>query len=99
MDKMKTRSKEWSEDIAKKLNKKSYRRNFFLTLVREESCSLREAIQIIATTMGNAEFSKLIQMTPSMTSRVVNPKNDIRTKTLEQILKKFGCELSAKGIC
>lgn len=93
---MGNRSKEWSEDIAKKLKKKNYRKQFFLTLIQEESCSLREAIQIIAKTMGNSEFSELIEMAPSNTSRVVNPKNDIKTTTLEHILNKLGCELSVR---
>ena len=94
---MANRSKDWSEEIAKKLKKKNYRQQFFLALIEEESCSLREAIQIIAKTMGNQEFSDLIEMAPSNTSRVTNPKNDIKATTLEHILKKLGCELSVKA--
>jgi hypothetical protein len=94
---MANRSKEWSEDIAKKLKKKSYRQQFFLSLIQDEALSLREAIQIVAKSMGNIEFAKLIDMAPSNSSRVVNPSNDIKATTLEHILKKLGCELSVKA--
>jgi len=93
---MTNRSKEWSEDISKKLKRKSYRQEFFLTLVEDEEISIREAIYVIAKTMGNQEFAKLIEMAPSNTSRVTNPSNDIKATTLEHILKKIGCELSVR---
>lgn len=94
---MANRSKEWSENISKKLMKKSYRRDFFLSLIEDGSVSIREAIQVVAKTMGNQEFSKLIEMAPSNTSRIVNPNNDVKTTTLEHILKKMGCELSVRA--
>jgi hypothetical protein len=94
---MANRSKEWSEDIAKKLKKKACRQQFFLSLIQDESLSLREAIQIVAKSMGNQEFSKLIDMAPSNTSRIVNPNNDIKATTLEHVLKKLGCELSVRA--
>jgi hypothetical protein len=94
---MANRSKEWSVDIAKKLKKKSYRQQFFLTLIEDECLSLREAIQVIAKSMGNKEFSLLIKMAPSNTSRVVNPKNDIKATTLEHLLSKIGCELFVRA--
>ena len=95
---MANRSKEWSEDIAKKLKKKSYRQEFFLSLIDDDEVSIREAIAIIAKTMGNQEFAKLIEMAPSNTSRVVNLNNDVKATTLEHILKKIGCELTAKAV-
>ena len=94
---MANRSKEWSEDIAKKLKKKSYRRDFFIALVEDEGLSIRQAIQILAKTMGHREFSDLVQIVPSNASRITNPKNDIRTRTLESILKKIGCALTIKA--
>jgi DNA-binding Xre family transcriptional regulator len=94
---MANRTKEWSEEVSKKLKRKSYRQEFFLSLVEDEMVSIREAIYIIAKTMGNQEFAKLIDMAPSNTSRITNPKNDIKTKTLEHILKKIGCELSVRA--
>ncbi|MCB9063457.1 MAG: hypothetical protein H6622_18175 [Halobacteriovoraceae bacterium] len=93
---MANRTQEWSEDVAKKLKKKSYRQEFFLTLVEDEGLSIREAVYLIAKSMGNKEFSQLIDMAPSNTSRVINPNNDIKTTTLEFILKKIGCELTVK---
>jgi DNA-binding Xre family transcriptional regulator len=93
---MANRSVEWTEDIAKKLKKKSYRQQFFLSLIEDESLSLRDAIQIVAKSMGNKEFSSLIDMAPSNTSRIVNPVNDIKATTLEHVLEKLGCQLSVK---
>ncbi len=95
---MANRSKEWSEDIAKKLRKKSYRRDFFIALVEDEGLSIRQAIQILAKTMGHREFSDLVQIAPPNASRVTNPKNDVRAKTLESILKKIGLALTIKAI-
>jgi hypothetical protein len=94
---MANRSSEWSEDIAKKLKKKSYRQEFFVSLIEDDCLTIREAIKVIAKTMGNQEFSQLIDMAPSNTSRAVNPNNDIKTTTLEKILKKIGCELSVRA--
>ena len=93
---MANRSKEWSHDLANKLKKKSFRQDFFLTLIDEENLSVREAIYVMAKTMGNQEFAKLIGMAPSNTTRVVNPKHDIRSTTLEHILSNLGLELSVK---
>ena len=94
---MANRSQEWSEDIAKKLKKKSYRQEFFLSLIEDDYLTIREAIKVIAKTMGNQEFSQLIGMAPSNTSRITNPSHDIKTTTLERILKKIGCELSVRA--
>jgi DNA-binding Xre family transcriptional regulator len=93
---MANRSREYSIDLAKKLKKKSYRQEFFLALIEEEGLSVREAIYVIAKTMGNQEFSHLIGMEPSNTTRIVNPVNDIRSTTLEHILTALGLELSVK---
>ncbi len=93
---MSNRSREYSVDLAKKLKKKSYRQEFFLALIEEEGLSVREAIYVIAKTMGNQEFSHLIGMEPSNTTRIVNPLNDIRSTTLEHILTALGLELSVK---
>ena len=93
---MANRSREWSEDISKKLKKKSYRREFFIALVEEEGLSVREAIQVLAKTMGHQEFSELVGIVPSNASRIINPENDIRAKTLESLLKGIGCTLSVK---
>jgi DNA-binding Xre family transcriptional regulator len=93
---MANRSREYSVDLAKKLKKKSYRQEFFLALIEEEGLSVREAIYVIAKTMGNQEFSHLIGMEPSNTTRIVNPVNDIRSTTLEHILTALGLELSVK---
>ncbi len=93
---MANRSREYSVDLAKKLKKKSYRQEFFLALIEEEGLSVREAIYVIAKTMGNQEFSHLIGMEPSNTTRIVNPLNDIRSTTLEHILTALGLELSVK---
>ncbi len=93
---MANRSQEWSVDLAKKLKKKNFRQEFFLTLVDEEGLTVREAIYVIAKTMGNQEFAKLIDMAPSNTTRVVNPEHDIRSTTLEHILSALGLELSAR---
>jgi len=90
---MANRSQEWSSDLALKLKKKSFRQEFFLTLIDEEDLSVREAIYVIAKTMGNQEFAKLIGMAPSNTTRVVNPEHDIRSTTLEHILSNLGLEL------
>lgn len=93
---MANRSREYSVDLAKKLKKKSYRQEFFIALIEEEGLSVREAIYVIAKTMGNQEFSHLIGMEPSNTTRVVNPNHDIRSTTLEHILTALGLELSVK---
>ena len=94
---MANRSKEWSEDISKKLKRKSYRRDFFIALIEDEHLTVRDAMQVLAKTMGLQEFSDLVNMKPSNISRIINPKNEIRTGTLEIILRKIGCVLSVKA--
>lgn len=91
---MANRSKEWNEDIAKKLKKQSYRQDFFLSLMEDGSLTLREAIQVLAKSMGNQEFAKLIEMVPSNTSRMVNTNHDIKFSTIEHILKKISPKLT-----
>lgn len=83
-------------DLAKKLNKKSYRQQFFIELIEEEGLSVREAIHVIAKSMGNQEFAKLIGMAPSNASRASNPDNDIKSMTLEHILNALGLEMSVR---
>ncbi len=94
---MANRCKEWSEDISKKLKSRKYRKEFFLSLVNDEAMSIREAIYVICKSMGNREFASLIKMAPSNVSRIVNPDHDIKTTTLEFILKQIGCSLSVKA--
>ena len=94
---MARRSKKWDIDISKKLKKKSYRQEFFMNLIEEEGLSLREAIYVLAQTMGNKEFASLVDMPPSNASRSANPKNDVKWSTIEYILQKIGCELYAKA--
>ena len=95
---MANRSMEWSENISKKLKKKSYRKDFLITLIEDENLSVRDAIQVLVKTMGVQEFSDLVNMNPSNISRIINPNNEIRTGTLEFILGKIGCILSVKAV-
>jgi hypothetical protein len=90
------RTKNWNPGIAKKLQSKAYRQEFFLTLVEEEGLDLREAIFVFAQSMGNQEFAKLVDMPASNASRAANPKNDVKWTTVEHILSKIGVNLSAK---
>jgi hypothetical protein len=91
------RTETWNHDLSKKLQSKSYRREFFLILIEEEKLSVREAIYTFARSMGNQEFAKLIGMSPSNASRSANPQNDVKWTTIEQILAKIGVNISAKA--
>lgn len=87
---MAKRTENWNPDISKKLQKKTYRQQFFLTLIEKENLKLREAIYVFARTMGTQEFAKLIGLPASKL------KNDIKWSTLALILRKIGVKLSAK---
>jgi len=93
---MARRTKSWNPDLAKKLQIKAYRQEFFLTLVDEEGLDLRDAIFVFAQSMGNQEFAKLVGMPASNASRAANPKNDVKWTTIEHILSKIGVNISAK---
>lgn len=94
---MARRTETWNPDLSKKLQSNRYRREFFLILIEEEKLSLREAIYTFARSMGNLEFAKLIEMSPSNASRSANPENDVKWTTIEQILHKIGVNISAKA--
>lgn len=94
---MANRSKEWNEDIASKLKKKSYRKEFFLGLIEEEQLDIREAIYVLAKSMGNQEFAEMIGVPPSNASRMANPKNTLKWETIQTILECLDCKLTAKA--
>ena len=90
------RTHDWNEDLAKRLKNSEYAREFVLACL-EEGLPIQEALGKVVRAYGVKEYAKRVKMAPSNLIRAVDPETkSLTTKTLNQILKPLGLELSLK---
>ena len=92
------RTVDWNIGLAKRLRDVEYARGFVLAC-QDEGLPVQVALGKVVRAFGVKEYAKKIQMAPSNLVRAVNPKTkSLTTKTLKQILKPLGLELSLRKI-
>jgi len=90
------RTNDWNEDLAKRLRSAGYAQEFVLGCL-EEGLSVQLALGKVVRAYGVKEYAKKIHMAPSNLVRSLNPETkSLTTKTLNQILKPLGLELTLK---
>jgi DNA-binding phage protein len=90
------RTSDWNEQLAKRLKNTGYARDFVIACL-DEGLPIQVALGKVVRAYGVKEFAKKIHMAPSNLVRALNPDTkSLTTKTLNQILKPLGLELSLK---
>lgn len=90
------RTRDWNEDLAKKLKDKEYAREFVLACL-EEGLAIQQALSKVVRAYGVKEYARKIKMAPSNLVRALNSETkSLTTKTLNQILKPLGLELTLR---
>jgi DNA-binding phage protein len=90
------RTSDWNENLAKRLKNTEYAREFVLASI-EEGLPIQIALGKVIRAYGVKEYAKKIRMASSNLVRAINPETkSLTTKTLNQILKPLGLELTLK---
>lgn len=92
---MPTRSRDWNENLSKKLKKPDYANKFLLALL-EEGDDLQAALGRTIRLYGVKEFAILLKMDEPAIQRAIRPEHNPTKQTLEKLLEPFGLCLSAK---
>lgn len=90
------RTNDWNKNLAKRLKNAEYAREFVLASI-DEGLPIQIALGKVVRAYGVKEYAKKIHMASSNLVRAVNPETkNLTTKTLNQILKPLGLELTLK---
>jgi DNA-binding phage protein len=92
---MPTRSRDWSEDVAKELKDLDYARDF-LTELLSEGDDLQTALGRLIRLYGVKEYARLVKMAAPAVQRAIDTKHNPTKETLEKLLAPLNLELGVK---
>ena len=87
------RHSDWEQDLARKLRKANFAREFILALVGEGD-SVQTALGSVIRQIGVKEFSEKVGMDSSNVLRAIHPRHNPTQETLDRLLKPFGLRLT-----
>ena len=92
---MSRRSKNWDENLAKKLQDREFAKHYLLALVNDERLSLKDALKEVIQSYGISEFAKVCGIVQPNISRALEEGSNPTLMTLEKLLKPFSLSISA----
>ena len=92
---MPTRSRDWSEDVAKELKDLDYAQGF-LTELLSEGDDLQTALGCLIRLYGVKEYARLVKMDAPAVQRAIDTDHNPTKETLEKLLAPLKLELGVK---
>lgn len=93
---MAKRSKNWDENLSKKLRNQEFAKHFLLSLITDEKLPLKQALRETIQAYGISEFAELCGVAQPNISRALEDDANPTLTTLEKLLAPFSLSLSVR---